>query len=341
MCTFLATTEIREKFQDLEWRERKRLLESRVGGDPSSRWMQEQEPEVKARNRYYNVQPWAKNRIHLRVGPEQCDYINASPIILQNHTTGHARRYIATQDDGIGDFWRMVWDEVGEPTVIVMLTQVWEAGRDKCAQYFPDSVEDDPIVMGDEDDEEDDDDDDGFRATVQLLDIDDTTIPRCTVRRLRLTVGDESRTVCHFFFAGWPDFSIPEDDDRVALLALIEHSAQKIAGHHQTPRIIHCSAGVGRSGTFIALDFLLHEIEGKRPEALEPDADADADVVFDTVNSLREQRMMMVQSDAQLGFIYDVLRERWLARHGNNGSSDKQLKRQSGSLPPAADVCGA
>lgn len=73
------------------------MAEGRDSNDPSHRWALEEDPEVKARNRYGNVQAWANSRIHLRVPEGECDFINASPIVLEDTVTLAERRYIATQ----------------------------------------------------------------------------------------------------------------------------------------------------------------------------------------------------------------------------------------------------
>lgn len=74
-----------------------RMAEGLLSNDPSHRWALEGDPQVKARNRYANVQAWANSRVHLRVPEGECDFINASPIVLQDSTTQVKRRYIATQ----------------------------------------------------------------------------------------------------------------------------------------------------------------------------------------------------------------------------------------------------
>ena len=217
--------------------------------------------------------------------------------------------------------WRMVWDETLEPAVIVMLTRTWEAGRDKCFPYFPESFEEDTLTIKDEEESGD-----GFEATIKLLEIEEDRASMSIVRKLLLVVGDDTKTVWHFHFAGWPDFSIPEDDDRLALLQLIRISDEKTLTP-ENPRIIHCSAGVGRSGTFIALDFLLQEIESDMDD--NDSTNPDLDIVFDTVNSLREQRMLMVQSEAQLDFIYEVLKDKWLARRLGSHRDDRDVSEES------------
>lgn len=90
-------TEIHDKFEDLEWMQRTRLAEGILSNDPAHPWALESDPNVKARNRYINVQAWANCRIHLRVPEGECDFINASPIALKDSVTQEERRYIATQ----------------------------------------------------------------------------------------------------------------------------------------------------------------------------------------------------------------------------------------------------
>lgn len=210
-----------------------------------------------------------------------------------------------------------------------MLTQTWEAGRDKCFQYFPNDLDNDTLMINDEDEFED-----GFNAKVKLLEITEDEATRSTVRKLSLTVGGESKTVWHFLFAGWPDFSTPKGENRVALLRLIDLSAQKNTSP-DSPRIIHCSAGVGRSGTFIALDYLLEEtasLDGDVEEGSEQD------LVFDTVNKLREQRMTMVQSETQFEFIYGVLRQHWLSNEGRTAPDSAQAYQPGNQLPEGVNA---
>ncbi|BCS08657.1 hypothetical protein ALUC_21027S [Aspergillus luchuensis] len=307
-----SVLEIHQKFEELEWMQRTRIHEGMLANDPSHRWALEGDPEVRARNRYVNVQAWANSRIHLRVPEGECDFINASPIVLEDSVSQEERRYIATQGpkpDQLSHFWHMVFHESEDVGVIVMLTQTFEAGREKCAQYFPLDRENatmplrreqDPF-MNDNHHQQADEDLVGY---VTLLETQWDPTSRSEIRKLRLTLGTESKIVWHFLFAGWADYSKPEGDDRDALLQLIKLSGSKCSPAN--PRIVHCSAGVGRTGTFIALDHLLQELEsGQLLEATDPDIDP----VFETVNQMREQRMMMVYNEMQLQFIYEVLRE--------------------------------
>ncbi|KKK15335.1 hypothetical protein AOCH_006051, partial [Aspergillus ochraceoroseus] len=344
-----SVLEIHQKFEDLEWMQRTRIAEGIQANDPSHRWALEGDPEVKARNRYGNVQAWANSRIHLRVPEGECDFINASPIVLKDSVSLEERRYIATQGpkiDNISHFWHMVFHESEDVGVVVMLTQTIESGREKCSQYFPLDL-DNPTVLLRRDDNDpfvDEDEhqhgDEDFLGHLTLLECTWNAESRSEIRKLELTLGEESKIVWHFLFAGWADYSKPVGEDRDALLQLIKLSGSKCS--LQNPRIVHCSAGVGRTGTFIALDYLLQELEtGELLKASDPETDP----VFETVNQLREQRMMMVYNEMQLIFIYEVLREQTdakmeraiygIARRPSETRSAKIAKLSNDSYLPA------
>lgn len=300
----LSRTEIKDKFTDLEWQQLNRLAQGRQA-DTESEWALLSGDDFASRNRYANVATFKNNRVKLNVPEGHSDYINASPIKLATTKSGTEKKFIATQGPkkGIhGHIWRMIWQECAGPAVIIMLTQTHEAGREKCFQYFPTDL-DDPIMEITEDDEFDDD----FKATLTLKGVTEDANTQSTIRELELKTEDgEAKTVWHLLFSGWPDFSIPEDESRDALVRLIQLSAQKNTDT-KSPRVVHCSAGVGRSGTFIALDWLLAELE----EGSFEDLDNEADPITDLVDTLRQQRMMMVQSDSQYNFLYDLTRQLW------------------------------
>ncbi|BDD57019.1 hypothetical protein MAP00_002426 [Monascus purpureus] len=333
--------DIHKKFEELEWLQRSRLAEGLLADDPSHRWALEADPEVKARNRYLNVQAWANSRIHLKVPDGECDFINASPITLRDSVTYKERRYIATQGPKLGHithFWHMLFHETNEVAVIVMLTQTYEAGREKCAQYFPLNAENSPMILRAVEPNASQDkhvEPNGeVLGKVTLLESTFNEKSGSEVRKLELTMGSESKIVWHFLYVSWPDYSKPEASGRAALLQLIKLSASKCTPDN--PRVVHCSAGVGRTGTFIALDHLLNELEsGELLKVTDPETDP----VFETVNQLREQRMMMVYNEMQLQFIYEVLREQADLKLGNiteediRGVSDGQtLNRKSAKI---------
>ncbi|KAF2096871.1 phosphatases II, partial [Rhizodiscina lignyota] len=343
---FLLQTrsDIHNKFGDLEWQQRVRIA---AGHNPPSPASPDSQPspwsrldptsnaEILRRNRYQNVEPWAANRVRLLVPEGVSDYINASPIILTQTVSGIEKRFIATQGPKEGTeshIWRMVYAETGkedEKAVIVMLTQTHEQGREKCFQYFPADMVN-PVFAVNEQDEFAD----GFTGTLTLKSIAEDQETRSTVREIDLetcvsaasatsmthTEQPESTTsttakihkpITHLLFGGWPDFLVPEGPDRAALLNLISLSA-KLNSNPSNPRIVHCSAGVGRSGTFIALDFLLQEIAEGAWDDLSPFEARDP--VLECVDALRKQRMMMVQGEGQFAFLYDVCREAWVER---------------------------
>ncbi|GAB1211756.1 hypothetical protein ATERTT37_000880 [Aspergillus terreus] len=341
--------EIHQKFDELEWIQRARINEGTMAQDPSHRWALEDDPEVKARNRYMNVQAWANSRIHLRVPDGKCDFINASPIVLRDSLSQEERRYIATQGPKLGNithFWQMVFHETKDVGVIVMLTQTFESGREKCSQYFPLSSQNPTIILREDEsdhfanDDSEEDMEDGVLGHVTLLETVVDVQSRSEVRKLQLTFGSESKIVWHFLFSGWADYSKPEGEDRDALLHLIKLSASKCTPDN--PRIVHCSAGVGRTGTFIALDHLLLELES---EQLLKATDPDVDPVFETVNQMREQRMMMVYNEMQLHFIYEVLREQVDLKLGkipdSNGRRSDERSTKIAKLSDESDFLGS
>jgi protein-tyrosine phosphatase len=199
----------------------------------------------------------------------------------------------------------MIWHETSDPAVIVMLTQTHESGREKCFQYFPADLENPTLDINEQDEFED-----GFLASLTLISIKEDADTRSTIREMELKTKDGgTKKVWHLLFAGWPDFLVPEGEDRTALLRLIDLSS-KLNAHAGSPRIVHCSAGVGRSGTFISLDWLISELH---TGALD-NVPEDIDPIVDVVDKLRQQRMMMVQGEQQFGFLYEVLKELWIER---------------------------
>ncbi|KAI4111380.1 MAG: hypothetical protein LQ339_000579 [Xanthoria mediterranea] len=312
-----SANEIRTKFQDLECRQLLRIAEGRR--DPASNWTQDTTKQTKLRNRYVNVQPWDKSRIRLQVPPGESDYINASPITLEDPRTGVVSSYIAAQgpkQTGLSHFWHMIWQQTSDVAVIVMLTQTAESGREKCFQYFPLDEQAVAISLDPVDPAES-----APAGSVRSSEVYFDHASRSTIRKLLLTFGEESKVVWHMLFSGWPDFEVPQKEDRAALFELLRLSAQK---NHEpsNPRIIHCSAGVGRSGSFIALEYLLAQIDS----GAIADITDEEDPIYDVVNRLREQRMMMVQGDAQYAFLYEVIWEQFLkSQHAQQATGVEEM----------------
>jgi protein-tyrosine phosphatase len=275
-------------------------------------------PVAFKRDRYFTIRPWDANRVELcNVRHLEHAYMNASRIDLGRKN----ERIVATQgplDDEFGRFWRMVWQEKSE--VVVMLTQPSEKGEEKCAVYYPEKVGEALLV------------DEDLRVSVQCLSVVEES--KTLIRELKLVNGNEERTVWHLFFPHWFDSTAPQRQDQKAILDLIKMSRFRMNyGRDQNqkvetgPRIIHSSAGCGRTGTFISLDYLLQVMDGWETKEL-----GDSDPVFETVKMLREQRTQMVNKKEQYVFLYQVLRELWEAQYKSGGFSYFSAKENKCSL---------
>lgn len=209
-----------------------------------------------------------------------------------------------------------------------MLTKTWELGREKCYEYFPLDPEDGSVRFDRIVEEGEEPVADPFNFEVNLLDCYYDEDARTEVRELEIRVlegaheaapdsndfcptlkAGDTKLITHLLFKGWPDWNAPEGKDSDALLKLIELANIKNTVAN-SPLIVHCSAGVGRSGTFIALDHLLKELDDDVLDS------AEGDPIYDLVSKLREQRMYMVQSEAQYEYIYKTIREKLEAKLG-------------------------
>ena len=200
-----------------------------------------------------------------------------------------------------------------------MLTKTVESGRVKSLQYFPFDLDSSPAKYTDTDSTDD------FTAVLALKYINSDILRSLIVRGMEMGVSFESqnlskakethidqesmapvsRIVYHCQFEGWSDFSVPERDDRKALMDLCRATRRNELETNGSPRFVHCDAGSGRTGTFIALDFLLGELDKGAME----DCEAVTDMIFDTVDSLRKQRMLMVHTPELYHFLYGTLKE--------------------------------
>lgn len=273
------------------------------------------------RNRYPKIQPWAHNNICLKGLSFPENYINASLVKLE----GHQDYYIATQGPGTGaallHFWQMAWQENVE--VIVMLTRYIESGQIKCDVYIPIQPGDKITLRADPEP--------AWGQieclNLQIKDWGEIRDLRIVKWRDNCIVGEHLLT--HLFFTRWPDHQVPlEKNDQVALVNLIKLSHLKMSqklGDKVAPRIVHCSAGVGRTGTFIALDLLLQELGNGKWDHLENSEDP----IFNTVRQLREQRMGLVYNLEQYAFLYRILKESWEKRIAQISSCTSMLAPQT------------
>lgn len=232
------------------------------------------------KNRYVDILPYDYNRVELSElnGDVGSNYINASYI----DGFKEPRKYIAAQgprDETVDDFWRMIWEQ--KATVIVMVTRCEEGNRNKCAEYWP-SMEESTREYGD--------------VIVKINE--HKRCPDYIIQKFSVTNKKEKATgreVTHIQFTSWPDHGVPEDPH---LLLKLRRRVNAFSNFFSGPILVHCSAGVGRTGTYIGIDAML--------EGLEAEGRVD---VYGYVVKLRRQRCLMVQVEAQYILIHQALVE--------------------------------
>lgn len=262
------------------------------------------------------------------------DYINASPVTLTSTSqapsalkSGVQDKFICMQGpkkETIDHVWHMVWHELAtpydsSPAVVIMLSPTHAPLPDdpnrmfeKCYQYYPLDENSPPLLINETNILGDD-----FKATVKFVsrepDIPGTKIE---LRQMLMIVDgqEEEKPIWHYLYPDWPDFGALEEENVDSILTLMNITRER-NGNGENPRIVHCSAGVGRTGTFIALEFLIGELEGGAWDGWNESANADNDPIFDAVNQLREQRKTMVQAFEQYAFLYEVLKKFWEERY--------------------------
>ena len=316
-------TEIGDKFEQITVDESERLLDG--ARNATSPFAYPASQQTRMYNRYMNVQPYMSNRIKLRVSAEGNDYINASPIKLKSLTTGQESKFIVMQgpkQNSVNRTWRMIWDECEDVGVIVMLTETHEAGAEKCYRYFPADTNSNALQLYSSEDFGD-----GFRAIVKCVEKSVTGFNQSIeVRKLIMQVPGQpqEKTIWHLLYTKWPDFGVPVGEDVKGFFEIMKLSRTLSKDSH-SPRIVHCSAGVGRSGTFISLDYLMAELEeggfeGQRLEKQGPDP------IFDLVTKLRLQRCLMVQAEPQYLFLYAQTKRLWTKKYHEIQSETKSFK---------------
>ncbi|XP_049663756.1 receptor-type tyrosine-protein phosphatase F isoform X11 [Accipiter gentilis] len=231
----------------------------------------------KPKNRYANVIAYDHSRVILTSidGVPGSDYINA------NYIDGYRKQnaYIATQGplpETLSDFWRMVWEQ--RTATIVMMTRLEEKSRVKCDQYWP--------SRGTE-----------TYGMIQVTLLDTVELATYTVRTFALykNGSSEKRELRQFQFMAWPDHGVPEYPTPIlAFLRRVKACNPPDAG----PMVVHCSAGVGRTGCFIVIDAMLERMKHEKTVD-----------IYGHVTCMRSQRNYMVQTEDQYIFIHEALLE--------------------------------
>ncbi|XP_051768661.1 receptor-type tyrosine-protein phosphatase F isoform X8 [Ctenopharyngodon idella] len=263
----------------------------------------------KPKNRYANVIAYDHSRVVLTPvdGVPGSDYINA------NYIDGYRKQnaYIATQGplpETLSDFWRMVWEQ--RASTIVMMTRLEEKSRVKCDQYWP--------IRGTE-----------TYGMIQVTMLDAVELATYSVRTFALykNGSSEKREVRQFQFMAWPDHGVPEYPTPIlAFLRRVKACNPPDAG----PMVVHCSAGVGRTGCFIVIDAMLERMKHEKTVD-----------IYGHVTCMRAQRNYMVQTEDQYIFIHEALLE--AATCGNTEVPARNLYAHIQKLtqPPSGETVTA
>ncbi|XP_044760650.1 tyrosine-protein phosphatase non-receptor type 4 [Coccinella septempunctata] len=237
------------------------------------------------KNRYRDISPYDTTRVILK-NDINGDYINANYVNMTINGTEMVNRYIATQgplQSTTDDFWQMIFEE--KCTLIIMLTTLVERGRTKCHKYWP-SVGECLTVQN---------------TTVKCIKEETDLTGSVVYRDFILTDGDteELREIKHIQYVVWPDHGVPASPSEFLSFTDIVREARK----GDAPVVVHCSAGIGRTGVLILMDTALCLIENEEPV-----------YPLEIVKVMREQRAMMIQNASQYRFACECVYAAFMRR---------------------------
>lgn len=295
---------VQEEFDELRHVPREKHFDSKsqIGSNP----------KFKEFNRYRDIIPYDKTRVQLN----HCDYVNASWV-------GPDRTYIATQgpkDCTVRHFWEIIIQHKVE--VIVMLCNLQECSntgmmKDKCARYWPADTDQVKSIQGE-----------GKIKNLKLRIVKEEPEKSFIRREISYTHGSsQTRKVYQFQMVNWPDHGVPKNGDHVFELIEKFRQQQSVVQNPKVPILLHCSAGVGRTGTVIAIDRVMQWLNTK---TLPRDFS-----VFNLIKELREARPKMCQTKEQYGFIYDMV-EKLFIKHKLLSLKEKKRKANGNTVnsPP-------
>ncbi|XP_014090961.2 tyrosine-protein phosphatase 69D isoform X2 [Bactrocera oleae] len=262
--------------------------------------------ENASKNRYPDIKAYDQTRVKLSQinGIQGSDYINANFVIGYRER----KKFICAQgpmESTVNDFWRMIWEQHLE--IIVMLTNLEEYNKSKCAKYWPEKISD-AKQFGE--------------ITVKFVaerKMGDYLVRNLDVSRRNAAGNDEDeerRQITQYHYLVWKDFMAPEHPHGIIKFVRQINAVYSV---QRGPILVHCSAGVGRTGTLVALDSLIQQLE-----------EEDQVSIFNTVCDLRHQRNFLVQSLKQYIFLYRSLLD--IAQFGNTELSAVSLSSKIDSL---------
>ncbi|KAF7210138.1 transcript variant X3, partial [Nothobranchius furzeri] len=247
------------------------------------------------KNRYPLVLPYDHSRVRLSIqnlNPNS-DYINANFV----PGGGSERDFICTQGplfNTINDFWRMVWEQ--NVRIIVMVTSLRYKNTVLCDRYWP-------VEEGTE-----------YYGLIQVTTVTCKQGPDYLITTINLRQRDSptDRIITHYYYPSWPDQGVPNVPSLCAFTECVRQHLEAVP--HLGPAVVHCSAGIGRSGTFVTLLWMMQLcVRGIQPG------------IKAAVKDMRQHRMWMVQTLEQYVFIYRCL-VHWLA----GGRSERRQIQAAG-----------
>ncbi|XP_068229120.1 receptor-type tyrosine-protein phosphatase kappa-like [Palaemon carinicauda] len=229
-------------------------------------------PGSGAKNRYRTVLPNEVTRVHLNNGDPAKDYINANYV---RGYDGEEKTYIVTQGPlahTVVDLWTLVMQE--KSPAVVMITRLKEKRRVKCEPYIPTLS----ATYGD------------ITVTVKQL----IHKHGYTIRQILLQRGDVTHETLHFWYTTWPDHKTPTEADQLLAMALeVDHVRKSSETGIRGPVVVHCSAGIGRSGCFVAISIAINQL-----------LEEDCVDILGILCQMRLDRGGMVQTGEQYEFIH-------------------------------------
>ncbi|KAJ6221404.1 hypothetical protein RDWZM_007216 [Blomia tropicalis] len=263
----------------------------------------------------YVIENYLDDKTRVKLKRHNLNYINASYVSLPSAK----RNYILTQgplEITCGHFWLMIWEQ--QSKAIIMLNNLIERGVSKCYQYWPNGEINDDVDQIEFND---------VNLTVQFLS--HYKFDYYQLRRFKLIdqISNNSREIHHFHYTHWPDFDLPKDPNSfLSYLNAVRDSGSLDLNLHGPP-IVHCSAGIGRSGTFVLVDSCLVLIEANKS--------IDSINVIDILLEMRKCRMGLIQTSAQFRFSFKAIiegskhifeKQRQTKLEGSNNSNSSLMR---------------